>query len=136
MHQALVITTKSFFFVCVAQGERQEHKSRKRLFLPTVVTSHLSLSSSLYLYVTHIVAPNTISCSKQEVKNNISHRNLGSGESCLTGMAAYWCIFNKVKDLQWCMWLPFQSRRPCHLFGAVNSRDVSNDEADWKSTEK
>lgn len=108
---------------------------RDRLFLQTVVTSHPSLSSSLCLYVTHIVARNIISCSKQEVKNNISHRNLGSGESCLTGMADYWCIFNKVKDLQWCMWLPFQSGRPCHLFGAANSRDVSNGEADWRSAE-
>lgn len=139
MHQAVVIAThcpdlpfcESHKETCVgyvqrewegergSPGERQEHKNRERerLFLQTVVTSHPSLSSSLCLYVSHIVARNTISCSKQEVKNNISHCNLGSGESCLTGMADYWCIFNKVKDLQWCMWLPFQSGRPCHLFG-------------------
>lgn len=104
-------------------------KKKKKLFLRTVVTSYPSISSSLYLYVTHIVARNIISCSKQEVKNNTSHRNLGSGEGCLTGMADYWCIFNKVKDLQWCMRLPFQSGRPCHLFGLANSRDVSNGEA-------
>lgn len=123
-----------------SQGERQEHKYQKKrslfvaVFLRTVVTSYPSLSSSLYLYVTHIVARNIISCSKQEVKNNTSHRNLGSGEGCLTGMADYWCIFNKVKDLQWCMRLPFQSGRPCHLFGLANSRDVSNGEACREST--
>lgn len=74
------------------ESGRQEHKyqkKKKKLFLRTVVTSYPSLSSSLYLYVTHIVARNIISCSKQEVKNNTSHRNLGSGESCLTGMADY-----------------------------------------------
>lgn len=119
-----------------SQAERWEcKKSRERergLFWPN---SHSSLSSSLYLHATHIVSRNTISCLKQEVKNNISHGNLGSGESCLTGMADYWCIFNKVKDLQWCMWLPFQNGRPCHLFGPAISRDVSNGEADWKSAE-
>lgn len=110
-------------------GTQISKKKKKKLFLRTVVTSYPSISSSLYLYVTHIVARNIISCSKQEVKNNTSHRNLGSGEGCLTGMADYWCIFNKVKDLQWCMRLPFQSGRPCHLFGLANSRDVSNGEA-------
>lgn len=113
-------------------GNAKNQERERGLFWPN---SHSSLSSSLYLHATHIVSRNTISCLKQEVKNNISHGNLGSGESCLTGMADYWCIFNKVKDLQWCMWLPFQNGRPCHLFGPAISRDVSNGEADWKSAE-
>lgn len=33
---------------------------------------------------------------KPEGKNNISPGNLGSGETCLTGTADYWSIFNRV----------------------------------------
>lgn len=100
------------------QTGTQKSSVRRLFFTNCCHLSSIPLIISLSLYVTHIVARNIISCLKQEVKNNISHRNLGSGESCLTGMADYWCIFNKVKDLQWCMWLPFQSGHPCHLFGA------------------
>lgn len=101
------------FFLCVcvgyvqkqwqAEGERQDTQiKRERLFfyVSALVRPSHHHHRRRTCNVTHIVARNTISCSKPEVKNNISHRNLGSGESCLTGTADYWCIFNKVKDLQ------------------------------------
>lgn len=54
-------------------------------------------------------------------------------------MADYWCIFNKVKDLQWCMWLPFQIMSPC--FGPATSREVRQCDTTrgvhrWKEVER
>lgn len=91
-----------------SRGERQERKNEKKkaifmnccrlLSIPLLIVRIPNQQCSL---------ENIISCSKQELKNNISHGNLGSGECHLTSTSDYWCIFNKVKDLQWCMWLPF-----------------------------
>lgn len=108
------------------ERERQKNQEREAVF----TNCHLSYIPliSFVLICNSYCSQNIISCLKREVKNNISHRNLDLGEHCLTGMADYWCIFNRVKDLQWCMWLPFQSRRPCHLFQPATSRDDSNGE--------
>lgn len=103
-------------------------KNQGTLFLPTVISIHHRCT-----YTTCNTHGIPISCSKQEVKNNISHCNLGSGETGFTGVGDYRSIFNKVKDLQWCMWLPFQSRRSCHLLWPATSGD---DDEWWWGTGK
>lgn len=109
--------------VCWLHAVRMRRRAweRQQLHKEAVFSKLLSLIihpshyRCAYMWPT-LLHRNIISCWKQEVKNNISHYNLGSGERWLTGTADYWCIFNRVKDLQWCMWLPFQSKRLCHLF--------------------
>lgn len=92
-----------------SQGERQERKNEKKkaIFMNCCRLLSIPLLIIVRIRNQQCSQENIISCSKQEVKNNISHGNLGSGECRLTSTSDYWCIFNKVKDLQWCMWLPF-----------------------------